>query len=626
MARADSRDATARLVAHSLASGVPLLCYLATASAHAYWLDAGEFVAQGVSLGISHPPGHPLSGLVTAAAARIPLGAIELRVALASAVLCAAAAGFLCSAVDQTLRALGVVSGRVSLPLAVGAAWLSAFSYGWWFQAVRPEVYGLQAALVCFAIERVVALEARWPTGDLRPLYAACLALGLALANHHFLAFLLLPALAPTLARVYGAHGGKPLGWALGALGLGLSTYLYLPLRAGAAPYLNLGEPTSADRVYWVVSAQAFQANQGSGVPDPLADRFAQVAEQLVLNLHWAPLVLALLGMYVLLRVPSSRRVGWVWASVLVVFCSARAWLGFVRDNPDALGYLQPAFGAISAMAAAAIAAILLFVGSADSRRPGWFVIVLAFAAGAASIAQLPASVDRGRLDRFTATDAFDDPIRRDVAPRAVVLAHSPQTIFRYWGGEATERLRPDVTVVPIPFLPYPGMIDSLVERDPDLAELLRGYLLSGELRQPELQSLATRRPLLVEMDVRVSPRLYETLVPRGLYHEVLAEGATDGDEREGAFGQDKAIALLYANLGDQWEEPETRAQLLWRHYTFALYYAGFGDRESAREAARLGLEISPESEELLMMQGALVDESQSGPLDVTQFMPSLRN
>ena len=73
---------------------------------------------------------------------------------------------------------------------------------------------------------------------------------------------------------------------------------------------------------------------------------------------------------------------------------------------------------------------------------------------------------------------------------------------------------RPDLALVPMPFLGYPGTVDALARRHPQLTDLLRGVLLEGELRQPDLQSLAARGPLLVEMDLRVSRSLYETVVP----------------------------------------------------------------------------------------------------------------
>src|SRR5690606_14189519 len=149
----------------------------------------------------------------------------------------------------------------------------------------------------------------------------------------------------------------------------------------------------------------------------------------------------------------------------------------------------------------------------------------------------------------------------------AVIIVHDPQTAFRHWSVQAVERARPDVTMVPMPFLNYPGVVDQLVERDPDVAELLRGYLLEGELRQPDMQSLAMRRPLLVELDVRVPPALYETLVPSGLYYEVVAAGATDTDVREAAGPHRAVLHRLYTHLGEGARETETQNRLLWIHY-----------------------------------------------------------
>ncbi|MFW5875705.1 MAG: protein O-mannosyl-transferase family [Myxococcota bacterium] len=600
----------------ALAAGVPLVVYVVTGSAHAYWLDAGEFVAASVDLGIAHPPGHPLMALLGRAFAFVPLGPLPLRIALASAACAAVALGFLYRALEHTLQAAGAGASRLRIPLALGGTWLVAGAFGLWFQAVRPEVYALQAALVLAALERVLAFEARLPEVDGRPLYVASLLFGLALANHHFLGFLLLPAVAPTLARLTLARGPKPLLRCASAAALGLVTYAYLPVRAAAGPTPNLGEPTSWARLGWVISAQAFQGNQGEGVPLSLGERWADVVVLLADNLHVATVLLALAGLYVALRRPPSRRAGTVWMAVAVVYAAARAWLGFVRRNPDALGYLVPALAAVVALALVFVAVLLR---TFDARpRPGPMVTSLAVMIAVAGAAQLGGGVRASELASFDATDAFDDPLRRELPPRAVVVAHAPQTVFRLWGGTVTERVRPDVTVVPIPFLPYPGMVEGLVEREPELREMLSGYLLEGELRQPDLQSLAAQRPLLVEMDVRVPPDLFETLVPNGLYHEVLPDGATDADEHLGAESAEAAWQRLYARLDVPLRDRETRHQLLWRHYNEALYYAGFGDRERAREAVARGLQLDPRADELRALKAAL--ERGEGPLDVAPF------
>lgn len=614
------RDPTVRLVAFLLAGGVPLACYLATASAHGYWLDAGVLVAASTDLGISHPPGHPLAALVGNAMTLIPLGPLALRVALSSAVFAAIAAGFLFLAIETTVQSLGVSAKRIATPIALGATWLVVGSYGWWLQAIRPEVYALQAALVVIALERIVALEAAWPTHDVRPLYVAALCIGLGLANHHFLAFLALPALAPTLARVHRAKGARAILIALACLGVGLLTYVYLPVRAAQDPPLDLGDPTSASRFFWVVSAEAFRKNTGGGVPQPIWERLLDVIVLLTESLHVVPILIALGGAYAILRGPGARRIGYVWICVLAIYVAGRAWLGFVRSNPDALGYLMPAFGAAGALAGAFVGAALEAVGGANKARPRSIAVVIALVVAALGLLQIHESAPRATLARFAATDVFDDPRLRDLPPHAIVIAHAPQTVFELWGAQATEQIRPDVTVVPVPFLAYPGMVDRLVDRRPELSAPIRGYLLDGAFRLPDLQTLAAEHHVMIELDPRVPTGVYETLVARGTYHEALPDEAYEDDRRSGIEAQRATWDELERTLGPDRSDPETRAQLLWHYYMSALYYAAVGENEAARDAVAHATAINPDAAELRALSAHLATTEEA--IDVTPFMP----
>ncbi len=69
--------------------------YAAAAAAGPYWLDSSELAAQAFELGVAHPPGHPLFGMIGKAVALLPLGPVALRVSLASALCAAFAAGLL---------------------------------------------------------------------------------------------------------------------------------------------------------------------------------------------------------------------------------------------------------------------------------------------------------------------------------------------------------------------------------------------------------------------------------------------------------------------------------------------------------------------------------------------------
>src|SRR5205085_9997349 len=91
--------------------------------------------------------------------------------------------------------------------------------------------------------------------GSTRAAAAAALLVGLALANHHLLA---LAAALPLLLLIRRPRAA-PLALVLGVLALALGTYLWLPLRARAAPLVNWGDPQTFDRFLWVVTARAFQ-------------------------------------------------------------------------------------------------------------------------------------------------------------------------------------------------------------------------------------------------------------------------------------------------------------------------------------------------------------------------------
>jgi hypothetical protein len=617
--RLDSRLGSAFGIVAGL---VPLCAYIFSASGYAYWLDSGEFVAASLSLGVAHPPGHPLASILGHFACFFPFGPHSFRVAILSAVLASLASVFLYRTALLVITHVGGPSPFANHCLSLTGSLFASLSVGWWFQAIRPEVYALQAALLLFALERVThyLVSERTESSDPRDLYAAGLALSFGLANHHLLAVLMticfLPLGLPVIRERGGAFARRLIGFSF----VGLLTYIYLPLRAWNNPAINLGDPDTPGRFFWVISAEVFQKNTGGGVPEPLEARAMDVLEVLGESLQWPTLCLALGGLYVGLRIPTSRRISSLFAILIGIFLAARIWLGFVRDNPDAHGYLMVPIAGIAIFAMVFLAFLLnQIVKRAPSMRRvsgplGAGMVLVALAA------QWPGHAD---LHEFRSTDIFDEELRRQLPENAVVLLHSPQTAFRFLGGELSEGLRPDVTVVPIPFLSYPGMAEDLVRRSPDLAPFLRGYLLEGEIRQADLQSLATNRTVLVEMDVRVPPAFYETLAPAGYYHQVLAGGAAGADAREGATTQRASFGRIYRSLEGLPRDTETDNRLLWRHYVNSLYYMGFGQRELAREEVELALHLSPASPELLAMRDILTDEEARGPIDITPFLPA---
>ncbi len=603
-----------------LAAALPLALYVATAGGVAYWLDSAEFTAAAVDLDIPHPPGHPLASLWGKLFTLLPVGPLPFRVALSQAVAAALALACAQRAIARSLVFLGL-SHRGAQWAAVGAAWVLGGSYGFWFQAVRPEVYALAAASVCFALERLSVL-ATWGAEeplDPRPFYAATLAIGLGLANHHFIAVLALPAFVWPFVVLVRQQGARVVlvGLATGLLGLG--TYVYLPLRAAHLPPMDLGHPVTPGALAWVVSARVYAKNIGTEAVQPLAERFADLTVILVENLRLPALLAMVLGSYLLLRRRRTWPLATLWLTTAFVNLAGRAWLNPVRANPDVLGYMMPGFVAVAALAVCGLA---LIGAQLSAHRPGSRTRVEATVSALCVLAggwALGFGYQPASLAEFRAPDLFDEIRYRALPEGTRLVLTTPQSVFRHFGAQAVERVRPDVTMVPVPFLDYGEAGEQLARKHPEVAPLIRAYLRNQELDRGALAELSRRHRVLLELDTTLTLPLYDKLLPSGLFYELSPLAPSDADCARAATRREALFDWLYGALGEDARELETRRQLLWIHYTDALFYARRGLRDEARQAAKRGLDLEPQARELKLLAKAL--ESGQGPLDITPFL-----
>jgi hypothetical protein len=493
---------------------------------------------------VAHPPGQPVALLAGKACALVPLGSVAFRVGLASSLAGAGAAAQTARLGRAIARRVGLQAGRAADFLGAAAGLAFALSYAAAFQAVRPEVYALSALCVLTA---VVELERFDADGDRRRLYLAALAGGLALANHHLLAFaVLVPGLGFALARRPARPVGRAAARVLAAGALGLTAYAYLPLRAARHPLVDWGAPTTWSRFYWTVSAQAFQKSVARGSSSDAAEVVGALAAQL----HPLGLLLALGGLYVLLRMPSLRRVGLLLAAASVLDALAPALVGFDVANPDAYGYLEAAVALLAALACALPAAV-----AARLRRRA----AAALAGALAALAVGWGALGWPRIDRAAQHDAatVSEAWLGTAPPRATVVTSYFQTIFALYYLRGVEGQRPDVDLVHRHFLAYPGYRDELLHRRPALAPALGPR---------DVDPFALPEPLVVEYDLD----LPAPLVPRS-----------------------HAIPVENVDL----DEPQTRRFAAWQRFLAAHRACRLGDRAApaALASARALLGDSPE-------------------------------
>lgn len=599
--------------------------------------DAAELSAAAHGLGVTHPPGHPLWVAVAALASLLPIGTVPLRIALVSGLLLGVA-GRLAYGVALRLARSALddesLDGRWDRALpplaALSAALLATVGPAVLRQATRAEVYALAGTLAVAVL--ALAVDATLPLAVRAR--ATVLALALGGANHHFIAL----TAAPVALLTVGEHL-RGVDWpqrrralaAWAAFGaIGLSPYALLFLRAGTGA--SLVRVRTPGDFLWTVSARAFQKNMAGGVPGTFGEHLLDVLEWVGASVTPAGILMALVGAVALLRAgsrhdarPAVARLGLLAVSVF----GARALLGFVAGNPDAAGYLVPGVVAVACLSAGFATAFWRAIRTAPAAPEGpspaarRALVALLVAAPLA----LPAyAAARGYAatagDRGYAPEAAAQALLGPLPPRAVVLAYAPETAFRARYAQRVEGERPDVTVVPVPFLPYPGMNNTLLAQDPDLLPLIRDYLARGEARPEEIGALAMARPARIELDPRNVSAMVPYVVLRGPLAEVRGEPNTLAAVRATAAAHFATVDALEAEVAGDGAglDPKASELLLWRSYNDALFLAARGARPEALTAIRHALTRAPEDRALLGLRDAVTAPGE-GPVDVRPFV-----
>jgi hypothetical protein len=208
---------------------VPYFVYLLTTYPTVGTEDSGELITSAATLDIAHPSGYPLHTLLGHLFTRIiPFGNIGWRVNIMSAFF-----GAITIAILFLILKKLTSSSRISLFFSL----FFAFSNIFWSQSIRTEVYTLDI----FLLTSIIYLLLRWDeTEKAKYIYLTALCFGLGVSNHHMILLAAPPAFIFILIRNYKIFiQPKIIGISALMLALGLSFYLYLPIRTALGPYNN---------------------------------------------------------------------------------------------------------------------------------------------------------------------------------------------------------------------------------------------------------------------------------------------------------------------------------------------------------------------------------------------------
>jgi TM2 domain-containing membrane protein YozV len=294
------------------------------------WLDSPELVLSSTHLGIAHPPGQPFFVSFTHWFKLLPICTAPLRLSLI---------GSLCLPLSLLLLMKTCFSRQAWNERFIIIVALLAFSRAMQLNIVRQELYLLQ--FCCFSFASYLYCRSLEHSADAKDFLLLCFVAGLAFANHTLLTMTTIVPFIALLAPIYLRRQSWQVPiWGIFFGLLGVSLYLWLPIRGMKEAAINFAIPTHWTSFWWVVTGKLYQSYD------------APTWLQLKQNLSWVlalymdfltPIgfLVSLLGWWAFYRQERPRAVVFLLIVIANLF-SVLPSSNFYVHNPDVLGYLLP--------------------------------------------------------------------------------------------------------------------------------------------------------------------------------------------------------------------------------------------------------------------------------------------
>ncbi len=479
--------------------------------------DSGEMAAAAFGLGLPHPPGYPVLGLLGHLICQIPLGTIAFRLNLSSEFLALFSLLFILDTCRR-LKSLkpkkpsgGTLLSRELLLATMGIVFVSCrdvFAQG---LTAKGCVYTLTLLFTSAAVWLYV-FQQNHPE-DNRPLMGAWFLWAVGLANHWQTMILWVPFLL-----VWSLQRGKR--WkkrttllAATLVVLGASFYIYLPLRARLNCEPCWGYPINLPLFYWVVSRQLVAGvehwTQSTVFYHESVDEMAKA-----LFLNWLPgfAGLSLAGMILLWKQSRSLFYGLIALFVPV-------FLGIFAIHEQYNTYLMPVY--LVSLAGLGILfgfiALRRILEMIDRPETAMLLIVMLCLLSTWWLQHVFQLEDKSR---YTLAEDFGTNVLKGLPRGAILLADGDHYVMPIWYEHFAKGLRPDLVFEPSVFLYHGWGWKQLADQSEDL----RPMVTSSDLFQDRLNALTrayARHPLFYSLGREfMQPALEKmpgTWLPRGL-------------------------------------------------------------------------------------------------------------
>ena len=590
--------------------------YLFTLCPTIYWEDSAAFSAAHYLLGIPHSPGFPIYVLLGKLFLLLPAGSPAFLSNLMSAFWGSLSLALLYLSMFRLkqLPKHGSLPSRDScwtVSMVVGMAFL-AFSSAFWLQTIRAEVYTLNL----FFTLLLVFLSIKWSEIDQsfsshKLLLLFSFVFGLSLTNHP----LLIITLAPAFLLFFLIHGFKrflsPTRLIIGAtfLLLGISVYLYLPIRSSLSPAINWGRPDTFSGLFSYLlrtgQPQAASTEAGFSYLSRVGFDLSFPVSQFGLAFFWVGVI----GAFSLYN--ANRKAFILTISIFILNILTAAWAtDFSLRNYDLLGYLLPSLSMFSIWFAWGVNSVLSWLtgvlisgrnNAADRNyrtTASWISYLLIGMILLSPLYQIRRNFydcNKGsQIWAYRYASQILDSVKKD----AIILVGDDNTLTPLWYLNLSQGKRPDVKILSISAVTQANYREQVGKQCQGIMLPQNGINDLGKLALEISQLNANHYPIYSTY-YSTNPDFIQHLRPAGFIFELCPKPVilTDNDIEE----QEK---FLRENL------PKDNVDLIGREQFGNLVFnlGGFYDRLSlapkSMECFLQALEIDPSSSRIYFQLG----------------------
>ncbi len=452
--------------------------------------DSGEMIAASCRLGLPHPPGYPLFNLVGYLFSFIHVGSVAFGFNLLGTLLVL----FSLALILDTCRQLKIFSSSQGyfmecLLMLLGVLFVANRSVFAQCLTAKGCVYGFTLLFVSLLLWLRVKWVSSWSIFLL-----TWFLWSVGMANHWQTQVFWLPFLFFWGVKTKIIRTLKVALYASSLGVMGLSLYLYLPLRAVLGVLPCWGNPITLRGFYWVVSRQLVKRSENWIQPFSFYVQSVQWIFK-TLMFYWMPgfIFLALIGVAAL-----WKRNHFFLNNLLLLFLPVLIGVALVHEERNQ--YLVPVY----LVSLAGMMVILGFAGLnwlqerlGKESKLHWAFLLMAAVLSASWLVNVYHLENKSR---YTLAEDFGLNVLKGLPKNALLIADGDHYVMPIWYLQYAKGLRPDLIFQPSVFLYHNWGWAQLAEHSADIKKAIYSTpLFAGRLTA--LTALFPQQPFYYSLE-----------------------------------------------------------------------------------------------------------------------------